>query len=822
MLRSSPSLKQALFVLVVPLIVTLGFWVYGLATTEATLSAAQSEAAAAVGAEADARAGTLERRFLMFDALHGLARVIATERAAPHGAEGPASRAAVAEVQANLARPLTQVRAVWATDAAGQALWHSQDEAVVGVSLADRPYFLAVSRDGLASFISDVETGRFRQVPMVHYARAQRDGGGTLRGVTVLGIDPATLTEMQPPIDAERAKISALFRPDGMLLSSSARGMPIPPAALFAEVAATGRADAQVTDGTGAQHLVALRRVHDLGLVVAMSMDQATIAQRGLIRQRLMTGNLMPTWARMLIVYALALALGLIWQRKRAERVGRAEAERGLFRMTELAESLRDMVIMWEYDAAGRQHFTYVSPSSATMLGIDAAALRADPSLLRYHPDDVAQRHARMDRLLRNELHLEPVQYRMIRADGSVIWVEVVSNPVAAFPAQYGRRRFVSCFRDVTALGETKRRLESLTTNSPVALYELRLRLLADGTMQLASEFITQSAARISGYTMEELQTTGFLAGVTGPGFTDQRKAFMRQVMTEGNAVFEYTIRTRSGRDIRVRDTGFMTRREGSDVIVSGFAVDVTEEAQMRDQLMEASKLTFLGEMAAGIAHELHQPLAAIELHAETLSLEIPEATPGREKVLARVAKIAGLVERADAVIRRVRAFSRRDIAPAAPFDPLSAIDDALAIIERRVQAGQVRIRLRYPEEPVWVLGHEAPFEQVIMNLVSNAVDAYGPPDGREGPQRDVTVSVMSTEAAIEIAVADQAGGIAPEAIGRLFEPFFTTKPHGMGTGLGLSISYRIVRDMGGQIRAVNRNGGAVFTVVLPLVPEGI
>ena len=74
MLRSSPSLKQALFVLVVPLIVTLGFWVYGLATTEATLSAAQSEAAAAVGAEADARAGTLERRFLMFDALHGLAR----------------------------------------------------------------------------------------------------------------------------------------------------------------------------------------------------------------------------------------------------------------------------------------------------------------------------------------------------------------------------------------------------------------------------------------------------------------------------------------------------------------------------------------------------------------------------------------------------------------------------------------------------------------------------------------------------------------------------------------------------------------------------
>ena len=131
-------------------------------------------------------------------------------------------------------------------------------------------------------------------------------------------------------------------------------------------------------------------------------------------------------------------------------------------------------------------------------------------------------------------------------------------------------------------------------------------------------------------------------------------------------------------------------------------------------------------------------------------------------------------------------------------------------------------IRLRYPEEPVWVLGHEAPFEQVIMNLVSNAVDAYGPVDGRDGPRREVTVSVTSTEAAVELAVADLAGGIAPEAMERLFEPFFTTKPPGMGTGLGLSISYRIVRDMGGQIRAVNRDGGAVFTVVLPAVPEAV
>ncbi len=808
--------------LVVPLVVTLGFWAYGLVTGNATFSAAQSEAAGAMGAEADARAAVLERRFLAFDALHGLARVIATGRAEGGADEGPAYRAAVAEVKANLARPLAHARAVWATDASGRVSWHSEEGGLVGTSLADRSYFLAVARDGRAGFISDVEVGRYRAAPVVYYSRVLRDGGGRLLGATVLGIDPPTLTDMQPPIEAGRVGNSALFRADGALLGSSAAGMPVLPAALFAEAAATGRVDARVADGAGGQHLVALRRVHEPGLVVAMSIDEATVARRALVAQRLLAGNLIPLWARVLVVYAFALALGVIWQRKLAAKAGQAEAERGLLRMTELAESLRDMVILWEYDAAGRQRFTYVSPSSAALLGIEAAALRADPSLLRYHPDDLALRDERMERLLRNDLHLEPIQYRMFRADGSMIWVEVVSNPVSGFPAKGGRGRFIACFRDITVLRETGRRLESLTQNSPVALYELRLRFRPDGWGELVEKFFTENVSKLSGYTMAELSAPGFVASVANPSFREEARAFTLKVLTVGHAVFEYTVRARNGREVRLRDTGYLVRREGSEAIISGFVVDVTVEAQLRTQLLEASKLTFLGEMAAGIAHELHQPLAAIELHAETLSLEIPEGIPGREKVLARVEKIAGLVERAAGVIRRIRAFSRRDAAPAAPFDPLNAIDDALAIIERRVEAGGVLIRLRYPEEPVWVLGHEAPFEQVIMNLVSNAVDAYGPVDGRDGPRREVTVSVTSTEAAVEIAVADLAGGIAPEAMERLFEPFFTTKPPGMGTGLGLSISYRIVRDMGGQIRAVNRDGGAVFTVVLPAVPEAV
>ena len=517
---------------------------------------------------------------------------------------------------------------------------------------------------------------------------------------------------------------------------------------------------------------------------------------------------------------------GRVWWRTRRERLARADVEQGLHRMTALAESLQDMVILWEVDAMGRQRFVYVSPSSRTMLGIDADTLRANPALIRYHPDDQAMRDRRMARLLSGDVPGEPAQYRIFRADGSVIWVEVVSNPVAGFVPEKGEKRFIACYRDIsarrtaeTALGEATRRLESLTANSPVTLYESRLRLSAQGEVEMVDHFFTAGAERNSGYTLEQLYTPGFITSVTNPSFREDRQAFMRQVLTEGRGAYEYTLRAKNGRDLRVRNSAFVTSRDGADAVVAGFALDVTEEAQLRDQLLEASKLSVLGEMAAGIAHELHQPLAAIELHAETLSLEIPAATPGRDKVLARVSTIAGLVERAEAVIRRIRAFSRRDIAPAAPFDPLAAIDDALAIIERRVKEGRVTVRLCHQDGPVRVLGHVAPFEQVIMNLVANAVDAYGPPDEAGGEAREVTVSVSTTELAVEIAVADRAGGIPAEAMGRLFEPFFTTKPPGQGTGLGLSISYRIVHDMGGQIRGVNRDGGAVFSVVLPLVP---
>ena len=116
------------------------------------------------------------------------------------------------------------------------------------------------------------------------------------------------------------------------------------------------------------------------------------------------------------------------------------------------------------------------------------------------------------------------------------------------------------------------------------------------------------------------------------------------------------------------------------------------------------------------------------------------------------------------------------------------------------------------------VLGHIGPFEQVMINLIGNAVDAYSSQPAGDEAVRIIEIEVRVNLAEIEIAISDHAGGVPAVALPRIFEPFFTTKDVGKGTGLGLSICRRIVNEMGGRLDAANHDGGAVFTIRLPRV----
>ncbi len=228
------------------------------------------------------------------------------------------------------------------------------------------------------------------------------------------------------------------------------------------------------------------------------------------------------------------------------------------------------------------------------------------------------------------------------------------------------------------------------------------------------------------------------------------------------------------------------------------------EEAQA--QLVQAEKLSAVGELVAGVAHELNNPLTSVLGYAQLLESDpaLPEDLRGYAGIVVREA------DRARQIIHSLLTFARPQPVEREVLDLNLVVRRALETF--RWDLGQVVLAPRFYPEPLWVRANAVQLQQVFTNIVQNALQAMGTGPGT----LQVSTDRVGDRAVVEF--ADTGPGIPPEHLSRVFDPFFTTKKLGEGTGLGLSISYGIVRDHGGTLRAHNRpEGGACFTVELPL-----
>lgn len=230
---------------------------------------------------------------------------------------------------------------------------------------------------------------------------------------------------------------------------------------------------------------------------------------------------------------------------------------------------------------------------------------------------------------------------------------------------------------------------------------------------------------------------------------------------------------------------------------------------QTRDDLIQAAKLAALGQMAAGLSHELNQPLAAIRSHAHNGALLLERGRP--EEARKAIGRIQALTTRAADLIAHLRRFARK---PGVVLNPVAVgdtIDTALSLFEPRFEAERVRLTRELPAGRLHVHAEEIRLEQVLVNLMANALDAVS---GME----DATIAIGARRAGhkVEIWVADSGPGIDRAHLERIFDPFFTTKPVGSGLGLGLSLSYNIIKDLGGTL-AVAETGpaGTRFLITL-------
>jgi signal transduction histidine kinase len=272
-----------------------------------------------------------------------------------------------------------------------------------------------------------------------------------------------------------------------------------------------------------------------------------------------------------------------------------------------------------------------------------------------------------------------------------------------------------------------------------------------------------------------------------------------------GQGKFDIQVRVESGDEIGTLASSF--NQMAAELNAREKAL---EDAQA--QLIQSEKLAAFGQLGAGIAHEVKNPLAGILGCAQLSLMKLDESSP-LHKNLTLIEKET---RRCKGIIENLLKFARQEKAAMAPVDVNRLVEDTAALVNHQLELQQIKVRRELSPDLPRIRGNSNQLQQVLMNLLINAQHAM------EGNPGSVTLTTRRLGSEhVEIRVSDTGPGIPKEIQRRIFEPFFTTKPTGKGTGLGLSVSFGIVKDHGGEIRPESEPGaGATFVITLPVPTE--
>ncbi|MCS6625948.1 ATP-binding protein [Roseibacterium beibuensis] len=285
------------------------------------------------------------------------------------------------------------------------------------------------------------------------------------------------------------------------------------------------------------------------------------------------------------------------------------------------------------------------------------------------------------------------------------------------------------------------------------------------------------------------LEIMGFALLLAGAFYVLSRRARLQSVVLQRESAELRRLNTRLQREIAERQRVERT----------------LEEAEQ--SLAQSQKLAALGEMSAAVSHELNQPLAAMKTYLAGARLLLQRRRV--DEAASSFQRIDDLIERMGAITRQLKSYARKGGDALEPVDLRDALKGAMTMMEPQLRTTAVEITQSVPRRPVMVLADRLRLEQVIINLLRNALDAM-----KDSARRELDLMIVEGEEAV-LTVRDSGDGI--DDLESLFEPFFTTKKPGEGVGLGLAISSGIVSDLGGRLTARNgAGGGAVFEVRLP------
>lgn len=476
-------------------------------------------------------------------------------------------------------------------------------------------------------------------------------------------------------------------------------------------------------------------------------------------------------------------------------------------RFTELFETLQEGI----YIVTPEDRIVDVNPALVRILGYESK----DELLARKVSDVFTDESLR--NIIRAEVDRQPVlegrEIILIRKDGKPI---ICLNTAAAVRDGSGKVvRYQGALMDVTARREIERRLHKqqefarrLVDSFPDVIFVV--------DTQGRYTFVSPRVKDVLGSSSEEMMSNSFGACVHPDDHNDLDKLFGEIVSGKQNfGSLEVRVKHHAGdwRFIRAHFSPLTSESGGTEgVVISGR--DVTELKRLGEQLIQSEKLAAIGQMLAGVAHELNNPLTAIlgvtELVREREGLD--EAMKRQLDLTHRQAR------RAARIVQNLLEFSRPSATPKTPIEINTIIERTLQLHEHSLKRNAIEVSFAPKENLPAVIGDASQLIQVFLNLVINAEQAIR--EVRESGRIQIRGTAVFNR--VMITIQDDGVGIAPDALQKIFDPFFTTKRPGGGTGLGLSICTAILREHGGTIEAQSLPaGGSAFTVFLPAVaPE--
>jgi PAS domain S-box-containing protein len=468
------------------------------------------------------------------------------------------------------------------------------------------------------------------------------------------------------------------------------------------------------------------------------------------------------------------------------------------------------------------------SPRFFELLGYEPGEIV--PSVTTFksllHPEDEDRTLDAVRACFESDRSPYDVEHRLQTKSGEYRWFRARA---CLLRDQDGRpRRMTGCIEDIHErqraeglLREETRQLQTLLDNLPGMAY----RCVNDANWTMQS--VSAGCKPVTGYDPKDLEDGRVVyADLIHP---DDREdvwtAVQKAVAKREPFEIRYRIRAKDGREKWVWERGrSVLPEQAPDEVIEGFITDITplketerEASQLRENLAHVSRLGTMGEMAAGIAHEINQPLTAIGAYAAAARNLLKSGAADATELHDIIAKIQTGAHRAAEVIRRLRALVKKRPSERSLADANILVLDVVNLAENEARLANVRFEKSLTDSLPKVFVDVVQIQQVLLNLIRNGIEAVTTP-ARTNPV--ITVATAACEGDfIRISVADQGPGI-PEKIGnQVFEQFYTTKPSGMG--LGLAISRSLVVSHGGKCWCErNTDGGATFMFTLPIASE--